>query len=191
MAFCGDAGSRAGGRTAGDAARAEGIRGDAGKVGSQRCSRDCATDAAGLVPAGALQIDERARDPNPADSAEAGAIEASRRGEQSARDPARLWAEGWQDDGTQVCGSDRGACGGPSAPPGDRQGTAGGASGAAEGVGSFREAGTQDGALRRAGTAADVDAGGPAPRVPGLCQPRAPPRPGPNLQTGGGPFSGT
>src|SRR5260221_6235588 len=188
MAFCGDAGSRAGGRTAGDAARAEGIRGDAGKVGSQRCSRDCATDAAGLVPAGALQIDERARDPNPADSAEAGAIEASRRGEQSARDPARLWAEGWQDDGTQVCGSDRGACGGPSAPPGDRQGTAGGASGAAEGVGSFREAGTQDGALRRAGTAADVDTGGVRAPVAALRSPHRRPRPVSIVKTSGSAF---
>src|SRR6266852_8436453 len=99
MAVCGDEGGGPCGGVAGDAARAEGVRGDAGEVRSQRCARNCAVDAAGLVPAGTLQIDERARDPNAADGAEAGAIEASRRGEQPARDPARLWAEGWQDDG--------------------------------------------------------------------------------------------
>ncbi len=82
MAVCSDEGSRPRRGTAGDAARAEGARGDAGQVGSQRCPRHRASDAAGLVPAGALQIDECARDPIAADGAQAGAIEASRRGEQ-------------------------------------------------------------------------------------------------------------
>src|SRR5258705_543479 len=67
-------------------------------------------------------------------------------------------------------GTDRGACGGPSASSSDRQGTAGGASGAADRVRSFREAGTQAGALRHADTAADVDAGGRPDRGADLCQ---------------------
>src|SRR6185437_6269224 len=60
MAPCGDAGSRVGGGTAGDPARACCVQGDAGEVGPQRRARDRATDAAGLVPAGALQVDRRA-----------------------------------------------------------------------------------------------------------------------------------
>ena len=45
-------------------------------------------------------------------------IEASRRGEQPARDPARLWSQGGQDDfDGKICGTDRGARGGPFAPP--------------------------------------------------------------------------
>src|SRR6202171_1812127 len=52
----------------------------------------------------------------------------------------------------KVRGPDRGACGGPSAPPGDRQCAGGGSCGAAEGGCSFREASTQDGAPRPAGT---------------------------------------
>jgi transposase len=35
VALCGNAGSGVGGRTAGDTARAEGVRGDAGEVGPQ------------------------------------------------------------------------------------------------------------------------------------------------------------
>src|ERR1700726_1800456 len=62
-------------------------------------ARDCAADAAGLVPAGALQIDGSARDAITTDSPEAGAIEASGSGEQPARHPARLWPEGRQHDG--------------------------------------------------------------------------------------------
>ena len=127
MAVCGDAGSGPCGGAAGDAARAEGVRGDAGEVGPQRCARHRATDAAGLVPAGTLQIDECARDPIAADGAQAGAIEASRRGEQPARDPARFWPEGWQDDRTEVRGTDRGTRDGPPTPADDRQGAAGGA----------------------------------------------------------------
>ena len=72
-----------------------GIRDDAGEVGSQRCTRDRAADAARLVPAGALQIARRPGDARAADGAQAGAIEAARRREQPARDIARLRAEGW------------------------------------------------------------------------------------------------
>ena len=70
MAVCGDEGGQPCRGTAGDAARTEGIRGHAGQVGSQRCTRHRATDAAGLVPARALQIDECARDPIAADGAQ-------------------------------------------------------------------------------------------------------------------------
>src|SRR5213080_5571885 len=152
MAVCGNEGSRPRRGVAGDAARAEGVRGDAGQVGSQRRTRDCATDAAGLVPTGPLQIDQRARDPIAADGAQAGAIEASRRREQFARDPARFWPEGWQDDRAEVRGTDRGTRGWPPAPADDRQGAAGGASGATDRVRSFRETNPQDGAVRYAGT---------------------------------------
>jgi transposase len=62
------------------------------KSDPQRCARDCAADAAGLVPAGALQISERAREAGNADGPQVGAIEASRRGKQPAGDPARLWS---------------------------------------------------------------------------------------------------
>ena len=52
---------------------------------------------------------------------------------------------------TEVRGTDRGTRGGPSAPADDRQGAAGGASGAADRVRSLREADPQDGAIRHAG----------------------------------------
>ena len=45
----------------------------------------------------------RAGDAGDADGAQAGAVEAARRGDQPARDPARLWAEGWQDDARKLC----------------------------------------------------------------------------------------
>src|SRR5437899_5478310 len=150
MAVCGHEGGRPCRGTAGDAARAEGVRGDAGQVGSQRCTRDRATDAAGLVPAGALQIDECARDPIAADGTQAGAIEASGRREQFARDPAWLWSEGWQDDRADIRGTDRGTGGGPPASADNRQGAAGGASGAADGVRSGGDADRQDAAVRTA-----------------------------------------
>ncbi len=156
MAVCGDEGGRPCCGTAGDAARTEGIRGHAGQVGSQRCTRHRATDAAGMVPAGALQIDECARDPIAADGAQAGAIEASRRREQPARDPSRFWPEGWQDHWTEVRGTDRGTGGRRPASADDRQGPAGSASGAADRVHSLREADPQDGTVRAAGAAADV-----------------------------------
>ena len=66
--------------------------------------------------------------------------------------------------------TDRGTGRGPSAPAGDRQGAAGGACGAAERVRRLREADPQDGAIRHAGTAADVDAGGRRDRRADLCQ---------------------
>src|SRR5438309_4673412 len=135
-----------------------------------RATRDRATDAAGLVPAGALQIDECARDPIAADGTQAGAIEASGRREQSARDPAWLWSEGWQDDRADIRGTDRGTGGWPPASADNRQGAAGSASGAADRVRSFREADPQDGAIRQAGAAADVGAGGRPDRGAALCQ---------------------
>ena len=70
------------------------FQGDAGEDGPQRRARDCAADAAGLVPAGALQVDGRAGDAGAADGAQAGAIEAARHRDEPARHSARLRAEG-------------------------------------------------------------------------------------------------
>ena len=95
MALCGDEGSGACGRTAGDAARARCVQGDAGEDRSQRCARHCATDAAWLVPAGALQVDGGAGDAGDADRAQAGADAKLRDVENSLRGHlARLWSEG-------------------------------------------------------------------------------------------------
>ena len=92
--------SGSGGRASGDAARARCLQGDAGEERPQRRAGDCATDAAGLVPAGALQVDGGAGGAGPADGAQAAAVEASRRREPSARDFARLRAQGRRDHGT-------------------------------------------------------------------------------------------
>ena len=78
VAVRGAAGSGSGGRTVGDAARARCVQGDAGKERPQRRARDCATDAAGLVPSGALQVDCGAGAARHAHGAQADAVEASR-----------------------------------------------------------------------------------------------------------------
>ena len=112
----GDAGSGPCGRAVGDAARARCVQGDAGEDRPQRCARDCAADAAGLVPAGALQVDGGAGDARAAHRAQAGAIEASRRRDEPARHFARLRAEGRQDHAAELCGTDQELVAGPSEP---------------------------------------------------------------------------
>ena len=94
MALRGDAGGGPCGRAAGDAARARRLQGDAGEERPQRRARHRAADAAGLVPAGALQVDGGAGDARAADRAQAGAVEAARHRDEPARDSARLRPEG-------------------------------------------------------------------------------------------------
>ena len=64
------------------------------KTRPQRCARHRATDAARLVPPGALQVACGAGGAGAADGAQAGAVEAVRRRDEPARHPARLRAEG-------------------------------------------------------------------------------------------------
>ena len=71
--YAGDAGGRACGGAAGDPARARRVQGDAGEDRPQGCARHRAADAAGLVPAGALQVAAGAGDARAADRAQAGA----------------------------------------------------------------------------------------------------------------------
>src|SRR5215469_18348137 len=77
MALCGDAPSRICGRVVGDTARMCRTQDDAGEERPQRRARDRATDAVGLVPSGALQVDSRAGDARAAHRAQAGAGKAS------------------------------------------------------------------------------------------------------------------
>ena len=78
MAVCGDAGGGACGGAAGDPACARRVQGDAGEDGPQGRARHSATDAAWLVPPGALQVAAGAGGARPADGAQAGASEAAR-----------------------------------------------------------------------------------------------------------------
>src|ERR1700757_5252989 len=71
--------SWAGSRVAGDPACARCVQGDAGKVGSQRCTRDFSADATGLVSAASLQIDRGTGGAGRTDCAQADRIEASGR----------------------------------------------------------------------------------------------------------------
>jgi hypothetical protein len=64
-------------RAAGDTACPRRLQGNAGEVGPQRRARHCATDATRLVPASALQVDERTGDAGAADGAQAGAVKAA------------------------------------------------------------------------------------------------------------------
>ena len=73
------------------------VQDDAGEDRPQRRARDCAADAAGLVPPGALQVAGGAGGARAADCAQAGAVEAVRRRDEPARHPARLRAEGRAD----------------------------------------------------------------------------------------------
>src|SRR5215469_5903043 len=73
MALCGDAPSRICGAAVGDTARAQRTQDHAGEDRPQRRARDRAAHAAGLVPAGALQVDASAGDTRAARRAQAGA----------------------------------------------------------------------------------------------------------------------
>ena len=73
MALCGHAGGGTCGRAAGDPACARCVQDDAGQDRPQGRPRDRAADAAGLVPAGALQVGAGAGDAGAADRAQAGA----------------------------------------------------------------------------------------------------------------------
>src|SRR5215475_14204786 len=77
MALCGDAAGWARGGAFGDAARAQRVQDHAGQDRPQGCTWDCRTDAAGLVPAGALQVDGGPGDARHADRAQTGAEGAS------------------------------------------------------------------------------------------------------------------
>src|SRR6185437_1937978 len=85
-------------RASGDAPRKRCVQGDAGEVGPQRRPQHRAIDAAWLVPAGTLQVDERSGDPRHADGAQADQDPDSGRGEKLAGDIAWLRVEGRQDD---------------------------------------------------------------------------------------------
>ena len=180
--------SWAGGRTAGDAAYAQGIRGDAGEVGSQRCrgiaqlmrlgwfrpvhcKSMSAQETRTLLTARKL-VQTKLRD-----------VENSLRG--------ILRGFGLKVGKTterEVRRTDRRTGGGPSASSGDCQGAAGGTSGAAVGVCSFRGAGAQDGAIGCADPAADVDAGGWPDRGADLCQRDRRSGPVQIVEAGGSPF---
>src|SRR5947209_2039017 len=94
MAACWHAGGGAGGRAAGNPACARRFQGDAGQDRPQGRPRHCATDATGMVPPGALQVAGRTRNADVADRTQADAVEVPRRGDEPARDPAWLRAEG-------------------------------------------------------------------------------------------------
>ena len=64
-------------RAVGDTARARRAQDDASEERSQRRARDCATDAARLVPPGALQVDGRVGDARAACRAQTAAGKAS------------------------------------------------------------------------------------------------------------------
>ena len=85
------------GGAAGDPARAGRVQGDAGEDRPQGRARHRAADAAGLVPARALQVAAGAGDARAADRAQAAAGQAPRRGDEPARGAARLRAEGRAD----------------------------------------------------------------------------------------------
>ena len=77
------------------------------KTRPQRRARHCATDAAGLVPPGALQVDGGPGGARAADRAQAGAIEAVRHRDEPARHSARLRAQGWADHVAALCSTDQ------------------------------------------------------------------------------------
>ena len=150
MALRGDEAGGLGGGAAGDAACAHGAADDAGQDRPQRRARHRATDAARLVPSGALQIDGGAGDAGAADGAQAGSIEALRHRDEPARDIARFRAEGGADDAKALRAADRGARRRPCDAGGHREGAAFGACGFAARVRHVRETGAGDGAAGQA-----------------------------------------
>ncbi len=54
----------------------------------------------------AFEAMRSARDARAVDRPQAGAVEAARCREQPAWDTTRIWAQGWQDDGTELCRTD-------------------------------------------------------------------------------------
>ena len=102
MALRGDEKRGLGGGVAGDAACARRLQGDAGQNRPQGCPRDCAIDAARLVPSGSLQIDVGSGGSRFADGAQIGPVQASRYRDEPARDIARLWPEGRGDKANPV-----------------------------------------------------------------------------------------
>ena len=80
----------------GDAACPRCLQGDAGEDRSQGCPRDRPTDAAGLVPAGSLQVAACAGSARAADGTQAAAEQAARRRDKPARRFTRLRLEGGQ-----------------------------------------------------------------------------------------------
>src|SRR5208283_2582101 len=94
MALRGDEKDRLGGGVAGDAACARRLQGDAGQNRPQGRARDCAIDAARLVPSGSLQVDVGAGSSRFADGAQTRPVEAVRYGDEPARDIAWFWPEG-------------------------------------------------------------------------------------------------
>ena len=168
MAVCGDAAGGACGRAFGDAARARCLQGDAGEDGPQGRARDRPTDAAGLVPPGALQVDGGAGDAGDAHRAQAGAVEAARRRDEPARHPARVRAEGRQDHDPSFAGRIHELVAGHSSLETSPRRCCGARRAAAR-VQWLREAGARHGAPGRAGQAADVDAGGRPDRGAHLC----------------------
>src|SRR6056297_1318257 len=98
MAVWGAGGRGVAGDPAGDTACPDRVQDDAGEDGPQGCARDRAADAAGLVPAGTLQISCGAGDARAADGTQAAAGEAIRRRNEPARRAARLRAEGRLDN---------------------------------------------------------------------------------------------
>jgi hypothetical protein len=110
MALCGDAAGWAGRGAFGDAARAQRFQDHAGQDRPQGCTWDCRADAAGMVPAGALQVDGSPGDARHADRAQTGAEGAPGNWIEPVRHSAWLRPEGRQDDTGGVRGAYQGAC---------------------------------------------------------------------------------
>ena len=156
MALRGDAADGSCGRASGDAACPGRVQGDAGEVGPQRCARDRPVDAARLVSAGALQIDCSPGGPRAVDGAQAGAIEAVRRGDEPAGHFARVRPEGRSHHAFPVRWAHPGTGHRPSNPGGHSGSAAGGTRGVAAGVRRLRTAGPVDGPAGWQGPPVDV-----------------------------------
>jgi hypothetical protein len=122
-------------------------------------ARHRATDAARLVPPGPLQVDGGAGDAGVVDGAQAGSIEALRYRDESARDVARLRAEGRADDAKALCATDRGTRRRPCKLGGHREGAALGPCGFVARVRHVRETCAGNGAAGQARAADNVGAG--------------------------------